>query len=266
MIGSLPKALVSANSAITTGLNQLSSGQRITSAAVDPAGSQIASQLAAQISSTGAALSSISDASSLAQTAGGALGQVSDVLQQMRELAVQAGNGSYSASDRQALQAQFNQLSSSLDDVSSQSQFNGQNLMNGTFSTSIPLGPNSGQVLNLSLGDTSSSALGMADQNISTASGATSALSAIDQALTNVNAQQASVGSALSTLDATTANLSTSSLNLSSTVSGVVDINMAQVSSNLASATLKQQVAIQAIKLYNANQSQVLAFIAPLSK
>jgi flagellin len=266
MIGSLSNTLGSANSAITTALNQLSAGQRITSASDDPAGSQIAAQLVAQIGSTGAALSSISDASSLAQTAGSALGQVSDVLQQMRDLAVQAGDGAYSASDRQALQAQFNQLSVSLDGVSRQSQFNGQNLLDGTFNTSIPLGPNSGQVLTISLGNTSASALGVAEQNITSVSGATSATSSTDQALAIVTAQQANLGAAQSTLDATTANLSTSSLNLSASLSGVADTNVAQVSSNLASASIRQQVALQAIRLYNANQSQVLAFIAPQSK
>jgi flagellin len=152
MIGSLTNALSSANSAITTALNPLSSGKRATATAEDPAGLQMASQLATQISSTGAALSGISVASPLTQTAGGALGQVSDVLQQMRDLAVQAANGSYNASDRQALQPQFNPLAGSLDGVSRQSQFNGQNLLDGTFNTSIALGLNSGPLLPTSHG------------------------------------------------------------------------------------------------------------------
>jgi flagellin len=166
MIGSLTNALGSANSAITTALNPLSSGKRATATAEDPAGLQMASQLATQISSTGAALSGISVASPLTQTAGSALGQVSNVVQQMRALAVQAGNGSYSASDRQALQTQFNPLAGSLDGVSRQSQFNGQNLLDGTFNTSIPLGLNSGPLLPISQGNTSDSALGVTDQNI----------------------------------------------------------------------------------------------------
>jgi flagellin-like hook-associated protein FlgL len=74
------------------------------------------------------------------------------------------------------------------------------------------------------------------------------------------------MGAVQSTLDATSANLSTSSINLSASLSGAADTDMAQASSNLTLATIKQQVAIQAIKLYNANQSQVLAFIAPPSK
>jgi flagellin len=265
MIGGLNNALASVNASISTALNQLSSGQRIVSASVDPAGLQFSTQMAAQISSDGAALSNISDASSLTQTAGGALSQVSDVLQQMRDLAVQAGNGAYSSSDRQVLQSQFSALSGSLDGIALQSQFNGQNLLDGSFSATVASGPGASQTLTISLGNASSSGLGIAGQSIASAPAVSGALTAIDQALAAVAAQQSHIGSAQSTLDAMGANLSASSLNLSSSRSSVADANIAQTSSDLTSAIVKQQVALKAIKLYTSNQSEALALLLPQS-
>jgi len=266
MIGALGNSLDSANTAVSTALGRLSSGLRINSAKDDPAGLQIATRMAAQISSTGAALSNVSDASSLAQTAGGALGQVSETLQRMRELAVQAGNGSYSASDRQALQAEFTQLSSSLDSTASQSQFNGKNLLDGTFQATVQTGPNASDTQSLSLGNVSSTALGSAGLDISSAAGATNALSAIDQAISVVAGQQANLGAIQSTLDATSANLANSSVNLSASRAAITDTDYAQTSSDQSLAKVRQQVALKAVALYNANQASVLSLLPGQSK
>ncbi len=266
MIGALGNSLDSANTALGNALSRLSSGLRINSAKDDPAGLQIATSMAAQISGTGAALSNVSDASSLAQTADGALGQVSETLQRLRELAVQAGNGTYSASDRQALQAEFTQLSSSLDSTASQSQFNGKNLLDGTFQATIQTGPNASDTQSFSLGNVSSTALGAAGLNISTAAGATNALSVLDQAIDTVAGQQANVGAIQSTLEATSANLTNSNVNLSASRSAIADTDYAQTSSDQSLAQVRQQVALKAVALYNANQSSVLGLLPGQSK
>lgn len=266
MIGALTSSLDSVNTALNTSINRLGSGSRINSAKDDASGSAIASRLSVQISSAGIALNNISDGLSISQTAAGGLGQVSDTLQQLRELAVQSANGTNTASDRQALQSEFSQLSSSLDNVSGQLQFNGQNLLDGSFNATIQAGPNAGDTQNLSLGNVSGAALGIASLDISTENGSTNALSAIDQAISTIGSQQASIGAIQASLEATSSNLTSSSINLSTSRSSIADTDYAAESSNLALAKVKQQASLKALSLYNANQAQVLNLLPGQNK
>ena len=266
MINSLNSSLDSANASIGTALARLSSGFRINSTKDDPAGLQIASQMGVQISSAAVAMNNIADGLSSAETAGGGLGQASETLQRMRELAVQSGNGTYSASDRQAIQAEFSQLSSSLDTVSRQTQFNGQNLLDGTFSTSIQTGPNSGDKTSISYGNVSASALGFANADISTAAGSQAALAAIDEAMVTVDKAQANVGATQAALDSSSANLGVSNLNLSASHSAIADANYAQASSDQVLAGIRQQSALKTFALYNANQANILSLLPGQTK
>ncbi len=261
MISALNGYLDSASNSIGTSINRLGSGARINSASDDPAGLQIASRMTTQISGMAKALNNIGDGISAAQIASGALGQVSDTLQQLRELAVQSANGTNTAADRQTLQAQFSQLTSSVDDTATQSRFNGQNLLDGTFNQSLQSGPNAGDTINLQLGNAGSASLGLAGLDISTANGSSNALAAIDQALQTVGTQQANVGAIQSSLQSTSNNLATAGVNLSASRGAITDTDYAQQSSDLASASIKQQAAIRAIALYNANQASVLSLL-----
>ena len=110
-------------------MNRLSSGKRINSAADDAAGSAIASKMEAQVRSIGVAIRNANDAISLTQTAEGALSEVENMLQRIRELAVQAGNATLSASDRSQIQAEVDQLSAEIDSISAKTHFNGNNLL-----------------------------------------------------------------------------------------------------------------------------------------
>jgi flagellin len=257
MIGSLD----SASSTLSTSMNRLSSGSRINSAKDDPSGLQIASQMGAQISSAGMAMSNMLDGLSLTQTAAGGLGQVSNTLQRLRELAVQSSNGVNSATDRQALQAEFSQLSNSLDSTAGQVQFNGQNLLDGTFNSAVQTGPNAGDTLNLTLGNVSSSALGVSTLDISTSAGSASALSAIDQAISSVGNLQSNVGAVESGLEASSASLSSNIVNLSASRSAINDTDYAQTSSEMSLAKVKQQVSLKVAALYNSNQSNLFKLL-----
>ena len=106
-------------------MTRLSSGLRINSAADDAAGSAIASKMESQVRSLGVAIRNANDAISLTQTAEGALGEVENMLQRIRELAVQAGNATLSASDRSQIQAEVDQLSAEIDSISAKTHFNG---------------------------------------------------------------------------------------------------------------------------------------------
>ncbi len=263
MISALNGYLDAAGNSLNTSMNRLSSGLRINSASDDPAGLQIASRMTTQISGMAQALNNLGDGISAAQTASGALGQVSNTLQQLRDLAVQSANGTNTAADRQNLQAQFAQLTSHVDDTAAQTRFNGQNLLDGTFNQTLQSGPNAGDTINLQLGNVSSGSLGLTGLDISTAAGSSNALAAIDQAIQTVGSQQASTGAIQSSLQSASANLQTTGVNLSASRGAITDTDYAQQSSDLAAANVKQQAAIKVVALYNAHQASVLSLLPP---
>lgn len=137
-------------SALSTSLQRLSSGLRINSAADDAAGLAISTRMSSQISGLSQAVRNANDGISLAQTADGAMASVSDALSRMRDLAVQSSNATNSASDRQALQGEVDQLVKQINTVASTTSFNGIKLLDGTFnSQSFQVGANQGQTLDV---------------------------------------------------------------------------------------------------------------------
>ncbi len=135
---------------LNTAIQRLSSGLRINSAKDDAAGLAISSRMTAQIAGLNQAARNANDGISLAQTAEGAMDEITNNLQRIRELAVQSSNSTNSASDRAALQAEASQLISEIDRVASQTAFNGVNLLDGTFtSKSFQVGANASQTINI---------------------------------------------------------------------------------------------------------------------
>jgi flagellin len=133
---------------LSTSIARLSSGLRINSAKDDAAGLAISDRLNAQIKGLNQAVRNANDGISLAQTAEGALKASTDILQRVRELAVQSANATNSAGDRQALQAEVGQLVSELDRISQTTEFNGSKLLNGTFGTQqFQVGANANQTI-----------------------------------------------------------------------------------------------------------------------
>ena len=140
--------LNSSQSALQTSLQRLSSGLRINSAKDDAAGLAISERFTSQIRGLDQAVRNANDGISLSQTAEGALSESGNILQRVRELAVQSANATNSASDRQALQSEVSQLVSELDRIASSTEFNGQKLLDGTFGTAIfQVGANANQTI-----------------------------------------------------------------------------------------------------------------------
>ena len=143
-------------------MNRLSSGKRINSAADDAAGSAIASKMEAQVRSLGVAIRNANDAISLTQTAEGALGEIENMLQRMRELAVQAGNSTLNASDRAQIQDEVDQLSKEINSISQKTHFNGVKLLDGSKpSLQFQIGPNGDDTMDVALQDASVTSLGI---------------------------------------------------------------------------------------------------------
>ncbi|WP_248802289.1 flagellin domain-containing protein [Pseudomonas sp. MWU13-2100] len=203
--------------ALSTAMQRLSSGLKINSASDDAAGLQISTRMSSQIRGQTVAIKNANDGISLAQTADGAMATDTDILQRMRELAVQARNGTNSTADQTATNSEFAQMSDELTRISASTQINGKFLLNGTAGVvTLQVGSNTGSANQISLTLSSKfDAVSMSvDSGTLVLTGATSAAAAsnIDNAITAIDAAIASIG-------ATRANLGASQNRLTSTIS-----------------------------------------------
>jgi flagellin len=164
-------ALSKNDNKLATAMERLSSGSRINSAADDAAGLGIATRMSSQVRGLNMAIRNANDTISVTQTAEGAITEVSEILQRMRELAVQAASDQNNASDRGFLQAEVSQLSTEIDRIATTTQFNNMNLLDGSYANKkFQIGANMGQSIDLSIGSMRSSVLGVASSSATNAS------------------------------------------------------------------------------------------------
>jgi len=214
---SVQKNLNNAASALSTAMQRLSSGLKINSAADDAAGLQISTRMTSQIRGQNVAIKNANDGISLVQTADGAMQTSTDILQRMRELAVQARNGTNSTADQTATNAEFAQMSDELTRIANSTQVNGKFLLNGSAGVvTLQVGSNTGSAnqISLSLSSKFDAASMSVDSGTLVLTGATTAAAAsnIDNAITAIDAAIAAIGSAR-------ANLGASQNRLTSTIS-----------------------------------------------
>ena len=177
-------ALATNNRQLATAMERLSTGKRINSASDDAAGLSISSRMDSQVRGLQMAVKNSNDAISVTQTAEGAMQEINNILQRMRELAVQSSNDSNSAEDRVFLQAEVAQLSDEIDRIATTTQFNGINILDGGFANkSFQIGANSGQTMSISVGDMRASVLGVGVSDVVGSSG-TSASTATSEVVT----------------------------------------------------------------------------------
>lgn len=222
-------------------LQRLSSGLRINSAKDDAAGLAISTRFESQIKGLNVAIRNAGDGVSLAQTAEGALGSMTESLQRVRELALQAANGTNSAADRQALQAEAKLLIEEISRVSEGANFNGVNLLDGSLSTSFQVGANAGESIAVSIGKLTADTLGVSTKNGVSATGTSSALNVGDLVINGVTvgASRASDDTASTSGAAASAIAKAAAINRVASESGVravVDTNVAGGSAMTASA------------------------------
>ena len=146
-------ALTKNERAMSQAMERLSTGQRINSAGDDAAGLAISSRMTSQLNGLNMAVRNANDAVSLVQTADGALVEVTNMLQRMRELAVQASSGTMSSTDKTALNTEFEALTTEIERVADNTQWNGTNLLNGASAFSFQVGANASQTISLTIGD-----------------------------------------------------------------------------------------------------------------
>ena len=166
---------------LTTSLQRLSSGLRINSAKDDAAGLAIADRMTSQVRGLNQAVRNANDGISVAQVAEGALGEVTNALQRMRELAVQSANDSNSATDRASLQKEVSALAQEITRLATQTQFNGKNLLDGSFSSGVfQIGAYSGQTISFGIGSAKATDIGSNQASSNARIGATTLAAAAD--------------------------------------------------------------------------------------
>ncbi|MBQ5483860.1 MAG: flagellin [Lachnospiraceae bacterium] len=219
---------------ITTGAQaksteKLSSGYRINRAGDDAAGLAISEKMRSQVRGLDKASTNAQDGISAIQTAEGALNETHSILQRMNELATQAANDTNTSTDRNQIQLEMDQLVSEIDRIQSTTQFNTQNLLDGSFtSKNLQVGALSGQSITLNISNMNASSLGVSGVFVSSFSSAGTAMSNIQKAIDSVSTQRATLGAVQNRLEHTIANLDTTSENTSAAESRIRDTDMAK--------------------------------------
>jgi flagellin len=244
-------------------ITALSSGKRINSAADDAAGAAIIERFATQIVGNSQGIRNLNDAVSLSQTAEGALSSISDNTERIRELTVAAGNSTLSASDRQALQAEVNQLSQSNNDIIQNTQFNGQAILQGG-NFNFQAGANSGQIQSLStnnLGASNALASSSGQIDLSSTAAASASLQALDQDLQRISSERSNLGAFQNTIDSSIRNLQISVENQSASRSRIADTDFASQTAQLAQEAIRAQASVAMQTQANASGKQVLSLL-----
>jgi flagellin len=257
------------NTNLAKSTEKLSSGYRVNRAADDAAGLSISEKMRGQIRGLNQASTNAEDGTSLIQTAEGALSEMHSVVQRMRELAVQASNDTYVTADRQAIALELTALTSEIDRIASQTEFNTMQLLNGTFDGKVlQVGANAGQLISFGISTMSSEALGLTQASVSglvstagSGTAVTGVISTINSALTQISLQRSTLGAIQNRLEHTIANADNTSENLQSAESRIRDLDMADEMVKYSKSSILQQAGQSMLAQANQATQGVLSLL-----
>lgn len=253
------------NRSLTKTMEQLSTGKRINSAADDAAGLSISNKMTAQIRGLNQAVRNANDAISMVQTAEGALGEVTNMLQRMRELAVQSVNGTNSQADRTSLNSEYSQLSAEITRISDKTTWNGMAVGGADAgSYSFQAGPAASDTVTVTFMDiavTGSTITSAASIGVSTVAQATSAITNLDSAISTVDAYRSTLGAVVNRLNYAADNLTNVSTNTAASRSRILDTDYAAATTELARTQIIQQAATAMLAQANQSPSSVLSLL-----
>ncbi|HMO47092.1 MAG TPA: flagellin [Rubrivivax sp.] len=258
--------LNTSQTSLATSMQRLSSGLRVNSAKDDAAGLAIAERMNAQVRGMNVAIRNSNDAISLSQTAEGAIGKVADMLQRMRELAVQAANATNGSSDRDSLNQEFRALGDEIQRTVERTKFNGLSILGSDAATQVfQVGPNSGDTIAVATTrlDSNTAVQSVTDStsSITTTTGATGALKNIDDALDLLNSERATYGAAQNRFEAVIGNLQVAAENQSAARGRIMDADFAAETANLSRAQILQQAGTAMVAQANQLPQQVLQLL-----
>ncbi len=242
---------------------RLSSGMRINSAADDAAGQAIANRMSAQITGMDQASRNANDGISLVQTMEGGLDQISDNLQRVRELAVQAANDTNSAADRSSIQLEIDERVSEITRIAESTKFNGTELLSADATLNMQIGANTTAADQIDVNTVSMTAsdLSVEALTVDSFSNAQSAITAVDSALQQVDDQRATLGATLNRFDSVVQNLESNSTNLTEARSRIEDADYAEEVSNMTKANILQQAGTSMLAQANQTPQSVLSLL-----
>jgi flagellin len=256
----------SANKMLGTAMERLSTGKRINSAKDDAAGMAIATSMTAQVRGMNQAIRNSNDGISLAQTAEGSLNEVTNMVQRVRELAVQSASGTYQdATDRTYMQTEVDELTSQIDQVITNTKFNGVQLFDGsTASVTVQTGANASDTVDLVMADlTTLAASGGAagSYDVSTAAAANALTGTLDTELDSISSARASLGAGQNRLESVVNTLTSNSTNLSDARSRIEDADYSSETTAMAKAQILSQASTAMISQANQSQQNVLSLL-----
>jgi flagellin len=256
------------NRGLTKAMEQLSTGKRINSAADDAAGLSISNKMTAQIRGLNQAVRNANDAISMVQTAEGALNEVTNMLQRMRELAVQSVNGTNSSTDRASLDAEYDQLFSEISRISDKTTWNGMDIMgNGASATSgittFQVGPAASDSVIVTFADVSQlgGMTNISAGGVGVVASATAAITDLDQAISTVDAYRSTLGAVVNRLNYAADNLTNVATNTAASRSRILDTDYAATTTELARTQIIQQAATAMLAQANQSPSSVLSLL-----
>ena len=261
------RSFINSNSALETAYERLATGKRINGAGDDAAGLAIGTDLSARVSGLNQAVRNVNDGISMVQIVDGAYDEVTSILQRMRDMAVQAANGSLSATEKGYLETEKDKLVAAIDSALDQAKFASTDLVgdDGTgLSVSIQAGANTGDVISIALsasnaGDASN--MGVGANLVDLTSQGTAAIGLVDVALGRVASQRATLGAHQAQLESTVRNLSNVAENTAAAAGRIMDTDYAAETANLTKAQILQQAATSVLAQANAQPQSVLSLL-----
>ena len=271
-------ALVRNERQMNTAMERLSTGQRINGAKDDAAGLAISSRMTSQIRGLEVGIRNANDAISMISTADGALIEVTNMLQRMRELALQSSNGTTTSSDRNYLNSEYQKLISEIDRIAQNTQWNGGSILNHATTASstfkYQVGANGGQTIAVDFGDFNNTGASGVMQAVNSANGSiaagttasaittgSAAVTAIDSAISAVNSQRATFGAAVNQLTYAVDNLASVKVNAEASRSRFLDTDYAAETSELARTQIIQQAGTAMLAQANQLPQTVLSLL-----
>lgn len=253
----------SADRMLGVAMERLSTGKRINGAKDDAAGLAIATTMTADIRAMNQGIRNANDGIALAQTAEGALDEVSNMLQRVRELAVQSSTGTYSTNDRAYMDAEVDELQAQIGDILSNTEFNGVTLFSTTSGTDVSVtiaidATNTVGLTSKAIDGTNVSATAL---DVTTATLAGTTITNVDSALDDVSATRATLGAGQNRLESAISNLTTNSTNLSDARSRIMDTDYSAETTALAKAQILSQASTAMLAQANQSQQNVLSLL-----
>ncbi len=259
------RSLASTTERLQSNFRRLSTGLRISTAADDAAGLAISERFRAQIRSTNQAIRNAQDGISMTQTGEGALNEVSNILIRLRELAMQASNGTVSDADRNTLDQEFQDLIQEIDRIAQSTSFNGVKLLDGTGSTiqfQVGIGTNASvDTIQLSTSDTLASTLGLSTLSVGSSADFSLALTSVDNAINTVSRVRGQFGAIQNRLTTTIENLRIQAENQSAAESRIRDVDVAEETAALTRNSILQQAAISILSQANTQPQSALQLL-----